>query len=292
MHISRRDFCVAGASFAIAGPASAQILRPLPQSNVLRPLSSIATPIGTQATADASYSQYQSTLVGGMTPKYASWLGQKWTACTGSTWNSGMDYCWRISRTKSRFELRDTPKDRGGNDPSSKRRAEIHDKQHFLQNGREYWGAVTFLDSSWSDPAAMKAQGTGGSHMQMHMPNGGSPVFAFRRFGDGQWGITTNPGGNIKRFRTVLSFDTPHDVVYRIVPHPSSGQLDVWVDGRQVLSFRGALGGSESGYYPCYGLYYGGGVACPIVGQIANIAHPSATSLKSRITSRPAWPSA
>ena len=290
--ISRRDFFVAGAGLVIGGPASAQILRPLPQSNILRPLSSIAQPLGAQATSDPSYSQYKSTLVNGYTPKYAPWLGQQWTVCTGSTWNANMDYCWRTTQTKSRFELHDTPKDKGQNDPSDKRRSELHDKQHPLKNGVQYWGAATFLDRSWSDPAGMKAQKTGGSHMQMHMPNGGSPVFAFRRFGNGEWGITTNPGGNVKRFRTALSFDTPHDVVYRVVPHPNAGQLDVWVDGNQVLSYRGALGVGEDGYYACYGLYYGGGVTGTIIGEVANIAHPSTASLNSRISNRPPWPSA
>ncbi|HWJ58068.1 MAG TPA: heparin lyase I family protein [Sphingomicrobium sp.] len=240
---------------------------------------------------DASYSQYQSTLIGGFTPKYSSWLGQMWTVCTGSTWAVNMDHCWRISQTKSRFELHNTPQDRGGNDPSSKRRSEIHDKQHLLQNGVEYWGAATFLDHAYSDLAGMKAQKSGGSHMQMHMPNGGSPAFAFRRFGDGQWGITTNPGGNVKRYRQPLSFDVPHDVVYRFVPHPSNGQLDVWLDGQQVLSYRGAIGGSENGYYPCYGLYYGSGITGSVIAEVANIAHPSTARLSGRITNRPGWPS-
>lgn len=294
MDISRRNFLVGGAGLAVAAPASAQfikpfvqVLRPLPATQVLHPLTTTAE--------DSSYSAYGSTLVNGYTPKYPTWLGQTWAADMGSTWNPNMDHCWRSGFAKSRFELHNTTADRSSADPSTKRRTELHDKKHLLANGVEYWGAYSFIDHSWSDPAGMNTKTTGGAHFQMHMPAGGSPAFAFRRYKDGTFQITTcgdnDPVNNHKRYSQVLSFDAVHDIVYRCVIHPTAGQLDVWLDGKQVLSLRNqSIGTSSSGCYPCHGLYYGGGVTCTIVSERGNIAAPTTVNLSARIANAPAWP--
>ena len=212
----------------------------------------------------------------------------------GSTWNTGMDYCWRHTATKSRFELHNTTKDHGDNEGSTKRRSELHENTNRMPNGVELWGAYSFIDHSWSDPAGMKANGNGGAHMQMHMPSGGSPAFAFRRYKDGRFLITTNgdndPTNNHKRYIAALSFDRVHDIVYRFTIDPMHGRLDVWLDGNHVLSLSDAsIGSSTPGCYFCFGLYYGGGVTCPIVAEFGNLVFPSRTSLSSRIGSPPGW---
>lgn len=246
------------------------------------------------ATGDASYSQYASTQVSGYTPQYPTWLGQMWTAAMGATWSPNMDYSWRMTAHKSRFELHNTTNDRARDDPSTKRRTELHDKLHLLANGLTYWGAYSFIDHSWPDPVGMRNT-TGGAHFQMHMPSGGSPAFAFRRDKYGNFTVTTNgdndPTSNHKWYSQVLSFDQVHDIVYRCVIHPVNGQLDVWLDRKLVLSLRNvSLGTSQSGCYPCYGLYYGGGCTCSIVAEHANIAAPSTASLSGRTSISPAWP--
>jgi hypothetical protein len=201
-----------------------------------------------------------------------------------------MGYAWQTRANGCRFELHNTSNDRSSEDPTTKRRAEIHDKVHLCDVGKVYWGAFSFKDTAFSDPAGMKAFAAG-SHFQMHMPGGGSPVWALRRKGDGSSTITTNPGGNKTRATFSVSFDAVHDCVYRQIIQPTNGELDVWIDGRQVLKYRGALSDSKSGngYYPCYGPYYGSGMSGVIVVEYANIAPPSLSDLSARLTAAPAW---
>jgi len=114
-------------------------------------------------------------------------------------------------------------------------------------------------------------------------------------FTNGLFLITTNgandPTSNHKWYSSALAFGQPHDVVYRCVIDPVNGSLDVWVDGRQVLSLtRQSIGVAQSGCYPCYGLYYAGGTTCTVVAEVANIAAPSTLSLSARTLKKPAWP--
>ena len=204
-----------------------------------------------------------------------------------------MDYCWRTTSTKSRFELHNSTKDRATGDDSTKRRSELHEHENPMPNGVEMWGAYSFLDQAWSDPAGM-ANLMGGSHMQMHMPDGGSPAFAFRRYKDGQFLVTTNgdndPTTNNKRYKGALAFNRVHDLVYRFIIDPLHGQLDVWVDGNHVVNlWDSSIGTAKPGCYFCIGLYFAGGVTCPVIAEFGNIAFPSRTSLSSRINSPPSW---
>lgn len=247
----------------------------------------------TATTSATTVDGYSSSLINGFTPKQPNWLGKIWAADMGSTWNANLDHCWRLTSTQARFELHNTTLDHGQNDPSTKRRAELHANKYPLPNGVELWGAYSFVDHAWSDPAGMLALGSGGSHMQMHMPAGGSPAFSFRRYKDGRFSVTTNgdkdPISNNRRYLGALSFDQAHDIVYRFVIDPLHGSLDVWLDGKQIVNLWDAsIGTATAGCYACYGLYYGGGVTCPIVTEQGNIAFPSTTSLSSRIT-RPPW---
>lgn len=297
MEISRRHLLGAGAGL-IAAPAAAQIkvLNPFGGSSpsVINPFSTqqgSVSALTTSTTSDAS--KFASTLVNGYTPKFVSWLGHSWSVDTGSTWNQNMDYSWRTTSDKCRFELHNTVDDRGQMDPSYKRRAEIHDPKHPFQNGVVYWHAFTFLDFAW---ASMPNSGPG-TIMQMHWPSGASPAFAFRRLQNGNLCITTrgDTTGNTQRYKGPLSFGAPHDFVYRFKLDGSNGSLDVWVDGNHILSLTGVPIGSktENGCYLGIGPYYGSGTSNVIVQEYANIASfPSTTSLTSRITSRPSWPSA
>jgi hypothetical protein len=298
MDLTRRDALILGAgalvfpTMALAGRRSGW--SKCSDGSWVNDPSLCIEPTTTSGSTTSSSDSYSSTLVDGYTPQYPSWLGHTWKADMGSTWNSGMDHCWRVAGSKSRFELRNTTNDRGSGDPSSKRRSELHENKTRMPNGVAMWGAHSFVDHAWSDPSGMLANGSGGAHMQMHMPSGGSPAFAFRRYKDGRFLITTNGDAdstsNHKRYIAALSFDQPHDLVYRFILDALKGELDVWLDGRHVVSLRGAsIGSYTAGCYLCLGLYYGGGVTCPIVAEYGNFAFPATSSLLSRTTAPPRW---
>jgi len=227
--ISRRHFIAGGAGLTVAGPAFAQ-LSSGPFVKVLQPATQVLRPLTTTSSMTSLASSFSSSLVSGYTPTYPKWLGQQWTAAMGSTWHTGMDYSWRTTTNKARFELHPTVNDRSKNDPTDKRRTEIHDKVHLVPNGKVIWGAFSFTDYAWADPTGM-AKLTGGTIFQMHMPSGGSPAFAFRRDKNGLFLITTNgandPTSNHKWYSSALAFGQPHDVVYRCVIDPVNGSLDV-----------------------------------------------------------------
>lgn len=208
----------------------------------------------------------------------------------GSQWHQNMDHCWRFTKTRSRFELHNTSYDKGENDPSTKRRSELHghhDGDTFA-HGVEYWHAFSFNVHPFSDPGGMKDKP--GTIMQMHWPSGASPGFAFR-VKNGGLRITTRGEGqhNTTRYDGPLSFGTVNDIVYRFVLG-TNGALDVWLNGKKILAFRGPVGPDANGSYLCIGPYYASGITCPVVQEYGNIApFPSRTSLSSRVTSRPAW---
>ncbi|MGZ2411646.1 hypothetical protein ACUXST_001043 [Sphingomonas sp. F9_3S_D5_B_2] len=279
MTLSRRH-CIsagigAGAATLVSSRASAQLM------NLY------------SSTASAGAGGYLSTLISGYTPKYSKWQGMTWSADMGSTWVRNMDYAWRATQERCRFELHNTVNDRPSGDGSKKRRSELHLSRVKLPNNTQLWGAFSFKDQPWSDRAGM-ARTTGGTLMQMHAPGSGSPAFAIRRGGNGNLVITTvgelDPN-NHKRYDSPLAFNTVHDVVYRCVLHPTAGQLDVWIDRRRVISLRNqSIGYAQSGHYACFGLYFSGGVTCPVVCEFGNWVTPSTASLSGRTTRSPAWP--
>jgi len=214
----------------------------------------------------------------------------------GSTWNPGMDHCFRESEDMARFEIRPTPNDRAAKDSPNKRRSELHCTKNRLPNGVPLWGAMTFNHHRWSDPAGM-ARGWGGVHGQIHMGKaGGSPALAFRRNRDGRLMVTSRgeaDDGNQRRWIGPVSFDEPHDLVYRVLLHPTQGELDVWLDGERLVNITGASIGSRlGGSYWCIGCYYSGGISNPIVAEFANHEFPSPKSLSARISRPSAWPTA
>ena len=213
----------------------------------------------------------------------------------GSTWNADMDHCFRPGDDRARFEIRPTPLDRAAKDGPDKRRSELHCTRNRLPNGVPLWGAMSFNHHRWSDPAGMAQGGWGGVHGQIHMGKfGGSPALAFRRTREGRFLVTTRgqfDDGNNKRWTAPVSFNEPHDLVYRVLLHPTQGELDVWLDGRHVVNVTGAAIGSERGGSSwCIGCYSSGGISCPIVAEYANHAFPSERDLTARIARPPRWP--
>lgn len=294
MEISRRHFCAIAGGSALVAPGVASAAWPLTSLPFGQSAARTSPFVAAGATAsDASFATYSSTLVGGFTPSQLGWGGRTWKADMGSTWTANLDYSCRVTATKIRFELHSTTFDRAVNDPVDKRRTELHDKTS-LPNGVAMWGAFSVNNHAWADPAGMTAT-TGGAMCQMHMPSGGSPAFAFRRDKNGNFLVTTNgandPINNNKRYVGPLSFGAVHDIVYRCVIHPVNGELDVWVDGRQVLTLRGAsIGQTNPGCYWCLGLYFAGGTTCPIVAEYSNHVAPTTNYLLARISSPPSWP--
>ena len=274
MRLSRRDACIAGLGVPLVSLASILIARSSDKS------------VGS--------SGYRTSLVNGYTSKRIDWDGYRWSADMGSTWNAGMDHSFRHGEGMARFEIRPTPRDRAEGDSPNKRRSELHCTRNRLPNGVALWGAMSFNHHAWSDPKGM-ARGWGGVHGQIHMGKfGGSPALAFRRTRDGRFLVTTRgqfDDGNSKRWTAPVSFGEVHDLVYRVLLHPTQGELDVWLDGRHVISLRGAsIGSHVGGSYWCLGCYYSGGITCPVVAEFANHAFPSPRDLSARIAAAPAWP--
>jgi hypothetical protein len=235
---------------------------------------------------------YQSTLgPDNLTPRYPIVEGTKgWTAAMGSVCNPHMPYAWRTaSGGRHRFEIHNTTSDRGCfGDPSTKRRSELHRKKTY-PFGVVHWGAFAFKDQ-WSDPAGMKARGKAGTIIQMHSSSG-SPTFAFRRIGDGRLRITTTQSGDNKtRYTSAAApaFNVPHDVVYRF-KIGTRGELDVWLDGKQVLKFRGVVGRDNNNSYWCFGPYFASGMTGVIVQEFAHQVYPQTASLGARIAAPPGW---
>jgi hypothetical protein len=284
--LTRRDVCLAGVGVPLVSLASVLLARRASEH------AGAGSP-----SARAALSAYRSSLVEGHTPHRLDWDGQRWSADMGSTWNEGMDHCFRFTERKAWFEIRPTLLDRAEGDPPDKRRSELHCTRTRLPNGVPLWGAMSFNHHRWSDPAGMAAQDRGGVHGQIHMGKfGGSPAVAFRRTRDGQFLITTrgehDPQNN-RRWTGPVAFDQVHDLVYRVRLHPTEGELDVWLNGRRVVSLtRASIGSHLGGCYWCIGCYYSAGVTCPIVAEYASHEFPSARDLSARIAARPEWPAA
>ena len=238
---------------------------------------------------------YRSTLEGGLTPRHLEWIERKWRCAMGSTWNPGMDHCLRLTADRARFEIRDTDFDRGQNDPAKKRRSEIRNPNRpRLPNGVPLWSAMTFIHQHYADPRGMADKG--GAHGQIHIGStfGGSPAVASRRIPGGEFAVTTrgeHEQDNTIRYRGALSFDEPHDLVFRVLLHPTNGALAVWLDGRPILNLNGvSIGSNDAECYWSIGCYFGGGITCPVVAEFGNLVYPAPVDLRARIKRRPGWP--
>lgn len=242
---------------------------------------------------------YRSTLKDGFTPSQLEWAGREWRCNMGSTWNRGMDHCLRLAGSRARFEIRPTPNDRSMNDNGGKLRSELSGSlpgnRERLPNGIPLWGAMSFIHHSWADPVGM-AERTGGVHGQIHIGQkfGGSPALAFRRNARGEFTVTTrgehDPRSRV-RYVNALPFDRPHDLIYRLILHPSDGELGVWLNGRQIVDERGqSIGTQHADSFWAVGCYYAGGASCPVVAEFANHRYPAPLDLSDRIKAGAAWP--
>ena len=294
--MSRRLFCGAALAVTVTPAFAARKWMKCPDGSIVQsgtscltsPTSPVpaATTTTTSTTSAATLTQatptaYKSTLgTGGLTPKYPTWNGRIWSADMKSTSTPNLDYCWRVTEKRSRFEIR-----------SGETRSELHESRTKLPNGVSMWGAFNYRDTAWPNPAGMLAE-TGGCFTQMHWPGSGSPAFAFRRGRDGKLVITTRGDGqsNTKRYEGAMAFGVSHDIVYRFVLGPQ-GALDVWLDGKQIVSFRGPVGSATPGCYWCIGCYYAGGTGGnTVVQEYGNHVFPTTASLAGRVSSPLSWP--
>lgn len=274
--ISRRDFCASC-------------------------LGSAFLPAACGASVVGDEPSYRSTLIDGVTPPTLFWSGREWRANMGSTWTRGMDHSLRLTRQKARFEVRPSSRDRREKDRPGTLRSELSGSVKGdparLPNGVPLWGAMSFIHRRWSDPEGMATR-TGGVHGQVHMGSkfGGSPALAFRRDPAGLFRITTRGEHDAEsrtRYSGPLSFDQVHDVVYRVVLHPTRGALSVWLDGSKILGVsEQSIGSHHADSFWIVGCYYSGGATCPVVAEYAHHQYPDRADLSSRIARRPAWPAA
>jgi hypothetical protein len=232
----------------------------------------------------------------GLAVKYFAWGGHQWSNDTGQAFNTLVPYALGMGSTKVRFEVHDTPNDRGQSDPLDKRRAEISSSKEKFVNGVPYWMAFSFT-AHWSCAGCQANTRQGGEIMQVHWPSGASPPLAFRLvpYGPGAGFRVTTRGdgqGNINRYTGPISLDQPHDVVFHF-QLGAVGFEEVWLDGKQVSNVHNVPVGtdSENGYSMRLGPYYGGGLGGNVVVQeYGNVAaFPSTTSLSSRVFNRPIW---
>lgn len=229
----------------------------------------------------------------GVAVKRFEWNGHKWNNDSGQAWNSNVPYAIAISGDRIRFELRDTPEDRGQVDPPHKRRAEISSLRDKFHNHVAYWMAYSFK-THWSCVPCQVKTGAGHESMQVHWPSGASPALAFRvvpyQRGAG-FRVTTRGDGqeNVERYTGPMSLDQCHYVVFHF-QLGASGFEEVWLDGRQVSNLHGIPVGTdnEDGYPMRFGPYSGALNGNVIVSDYSNIApFPSTADLRRRISRPP-----
>lgn len=261
-----------------------------------------AEPIQNCVADPMSAAKYRSTLDRGVTPSRLHWAGRDWRVNAGSTRVRGMPHSLAISSSgeRLRVEVHDTPRDNSQPDKSTVRRAELSGSLYGdgtrLPNGRELWGAFSFVHHAWSDMLGMRER-QGGVYGQVHMGSdaGGSPALAFRRTAKGLFRITTrgefDPEGTVQ-YEAPLSFDSVHDAVYRLVLHPTDGSLAVWIDGERVVDVKNAsIGHHSATSYWNIGVYFARGISGSASAEYANHIYPKPQSLIHRISAPPCWPS-
>jgi hypothetical protein len=127
--------------------------------------------------------------VGGIT-----FAGVDWNVSGACTWvlNQGHPIQKSGGNERLRLEIHNNNLNNDDDDREYKRRVGINASEQKFTRGVGYWGALSFLHESWSDPEGMDDPDlSGGLFIQMHSgPEGGSPAIAFRRFRDGDLMIT------------------------------------------------------------------------------------------------------
>lgn len=234
----------------------------------------------------------------GFQPSFVKALGWRWSSATGSEWNQDMPHCFQVDEDLGlmRFELRDTPQDRGeGDSNTEKRRAEIStvdEDDHMAHNGQEVWTAYLFKVQPW--PAGMEELGSAAiSISQMKWPSGSSPARGHRLTKDAFFRATkSGKTDNVKLYTGTVRMDDgkPHSIVERLVLGGTNGEWDLWLDGEQIVEFRGDIGtDAKDGYSPSYG-WYGAPISGTLVIEYAELEQLSSEDLSHRISSPPEWP--
>ena len=234
----------------------------------------------------------------GFLPSFPEILGRTWSAATASEIRANMPHCvMEDPELKAlRFEIKNTSLDYS---PDGRRRSEIstvEEQDQQAHNGVAVWNSYLFRMPVWADRVAMKNKlGSTAMCISQLKPNsGGSPTRAHRITGDGFFRATTtsDPGSdNVKRYTGSVRIDDGqvHRIVERIIPHPTAGRWELWLDGQKIVNFSGAMGASTGGYSPSFGIYSSSGIGCDISIEYADIRILSATSLDSLINDRN-WP--
>jgi hypothetical protein len=289
----------------LAAPASAQIgtINPFAPSTI-RVLRPFAAPQGattqrvTASATDETCVLPATPTSTGLQPKPFSDGLYKWNNDSGQVWNTQVPYAigkctTSDGRRRWRFELHDTPYDHGLSDPSTKRRAEIgatasYEKFH---NHITYWIAFSVLEH-WDNPLLDTELRIS---QFLHWPSGASPAGALTVANvNGHIVLRVTTCGdshvNIVRAQVPYTLDVPHDFVIQTTPDGTNGVLNVWMDGKQILAFKGPVGSNiEDGYTFRAGSYnhLGGNRAVEEMGNIAPF--PSTADLSARISAPPAW---
>lgn len=216
-------------------------------------------------------------------------LGHKWSERNGMAWNTACPYAVGIAGDRLRFELHDTPNDRGPNDPDHKRRCEIGTNVAWPNTG--FW----FAYSVKTQIIGGDITDLGNTQNQFQSTDGSSPAYANRmQYDSGSPSKvslvqTARPtGGSSKEVgKGVYTLDEWHDVVNYI--DFAAGVAKTWLDGELITDFKGTFGGSDGLRLGIYGAPLGG---MKIVQEYANVsAFPSAADLSGRVSNPPKMPS-
>lgn len=199
-----------------------------------------------------------------------------------------------------RFEVRNSTQDRGLADSETVRRSELAFSRVRSGKNTVLWDAFGVLPEAYADPASMM-ESSGGLFSQMKTDGPGSPVLGMRRTRGDKLQITTRaidePGLGETLFEGEWKLGVPHYFVRRMVFGSGTGQLDVWMDGRKIVSARNIRMGSSNpanAPYPKLGAYYSRGLGSSpcsrVVNEFANYREPTTTNLSHLIKNPPPWP--
>jgi hypothetical protein len=235
----------------------------------------------------------------GLQPAYVDALGQRWSSATPSEVHPDMPHSCQVDEQLRllKFELHDTELDKSAD---GRRRSELSLTElpgQLAYNGQRIWNSYLFRIAPFTDPEGMMtAMGSTALSISQLKPNsGGSPTRAHRLTGDARFRATrTYPAkDNYKQYTSPLGIryddGNPHRIVETLIPHPTAGEWQLWLDGIRVVNIKGVpIGANTTGYSISYGIY-SGALEGDLLIEYANPIHNSATSLEHLIDDY-TWP--
>lgn len=262
---------------------------------------------GASATGDSRWlhvdSDYNTVLNhGAFSPPVVVFCGVGCAPSGGSRANPGLPYALMFSPRgdKLRTEIRNLDTNRRPEDGERVRRSEITPVRRPIPNDAVVWDALQIKPAPFSRPASMlKAEG--GVIWQVKETGHGSPILAVRRTSDDRLRITTrnqnDPGNGKTRYLEPWSVGVAHDFVRRFKLSPTHGELDVWLDGKHIISLKGiSMGYSDVGAtaFSKLGCYFPRGLgpdpASTSVCEFSHYVPPQCKSLFYRVNEPPLWP--